>query len=252
MDQANQEKKETVLITGGSRGIGRACALRLSGPNRNIALLYRCHTEEAKEVAALCQKKGASTLLLQADIADFSAVSAAYDKLQEAFGGVDILVNNAGISVYGMIQDITPEEWNRLFAVNVHGNFYATKLAIPHMVSQKWGRIINISSVWGMVGASCEALYSATKGAIIAFTKACANELAYSGITCNCIAPGIVDTAMMDLLGKEDLALTLSEVPLGRMVRPEEVALWVAHFADRGAEAVTGQVISPNGGWIIS
>lgn len=251
MEGANTKKKETIFITGGSRGIGRATALRMAGPGRNLALLYRRHEDEAREVAALCREKGAETLLLQADVSDFDGLSEAFGQVNRAFGGVDVLVNNAGVSTYGMVQDIPPQEWDRVFSVNVNGCFYATKLALPHMVDQKWGRIINISSIWGMVGASCESLYAATKGAIIAFTKSCAKELAYSGITCNCIAPGMVDTPMMEELDEESIQVALSEIPLGRMVKPEEVALWVDHFASKEAEAATGQVLSPNGGWII-
>ena len=251
MEGANTKMKETIFITGGSRGIGRASALRMAEPDRNIALIYRQHEDEAREVAALCREKGAGTLLVQADVSDFDGLSEAFGQVNRAFGGVDVLVNNAGVSTYGMVQDISPREWDRVFSVNVNGCFYATKLALPHMVDQKWGRIINISSVWGMVGASCESLYAATKGAIIAFTKSCAKELAYSGITCNCIAPGMVDTPMMEELDEESIQAALSEIPLGRMVRPEEVALWVDHFASKEAEATTGQVLSPNGGWII-
>ncbi|WP_019134566.1 elongation factor P 5-aminopentanone reductase [Kallipyga massiliensis] len=251
MEGSNMRKMETIFITGGSRGIGRATALRMAGPDRKLALLYRQHEDEAQEVAALCREKGAETLLLQADVSDFDGLSEAFGQVNRTFGGVDVLVNNAGVSTYGMVQDITPQEWNRVFSVNVNGYFYATKLALPHMVDQKWGRIINISSVWGMVGASCESLYAATKGAIIAFTKSCAKELAYSGITCNCIAPGMVDTPMMEELDEESIRVALSEIPLGRMVKPEEVALWVDHFASKEAEATTGQVLSPNGGWII-
>lgn len=251
MEGSNARKKETIFITGGSRGIGRASALRMAKPGRNIALLYRQHEEEAREVAALCREKGADTLLLQTDVSDFDQLSRAFSQVNRTFGGVDVLVNNAGVSTYGLVQDISPLEWDRVFSVNVNGYFYTTKLAIPHMVDRKWGRIINISSVWGMVGASCESLYAATKGAIIAFTKSCARELAYSGITCNCIAPGMVDTPMMNDLDEESIRVVLSEIPLGRMVGPEEVALWVDHFASREAEATTGQVISPNGGWII-
>lgn len=244
-------KRKTVLITGSSQGIGRASALALSGPDKNIVINYHTHREEAEKTALLCRKKGAETLVLGCDIGDFKSCKKLHEIIQSKFLGVDILVNNAGISVFGQIQDMTPEQWRQVFRVNVDGVFYNTKLSIPHMIEQKWGRIINISSIWGLVGGSCESLYSASKGAVLAFTKACAKELGPSQITCNAIAPGNVETGMLGLLDPETRKGLAEETPIERLLKPEEIALWIVHLADENAGAMTGQVISPNGGWVI-
>lgn len=251
--------KKTALITGSSRGIGRAIALALAGPDKNIVINYINNKDKAEETAALCRKKGSRTLVVRTDVSDYEQVLSMFKQIEKEFtlnssrpAGVDILVNNAGISVYGMLQDISPEDWRRVYGVNVDGNFYCTKSAIPHMVSRKWGRIINISSIWGLVGASCEGLYSSTKGAIIAFTKSCAKELAYSGITVNCIAPGVVDTDMLDQLGSEKLSYVMEDIPIGRLINPDEIADWVTYLADEKSDAISGQTINISGGMIIS
>lgn len=239
-----------ILITGSSRGIGSAIAKRLASPATRIVINYLEHEKEAQETADFCSKKGARVLVIQADVSKPQDVQSMFEKIEQDLGPIDVLVNNAGISVYGMIQDITYEDWKRVFAVNIDGMFLCTQQAVDHMVSQKWGRIINLSSMWGIVGASCESLYASTKGAINAFTKSCAKELAYSGINVNCIAPGVVDTDMIDQLShamKEDLK---EEIPAGRFQSPDEVALWVEHLILESGDYITGQIISPNGGLI--
>lgn len=245
------QNRKTVVVTGGSRGIGRAICERLAGPTRDIVLLYHTQKEQASAVVRSCQEKGATCLALQTDVSSYTQMEEAFAKITDQVGGVDILVNNAALSVYGLIQDIDPVEWDRVFSVNVSGAFYATKLALPHMLDQKWGRIINIASVWGQVGASYEALYAASKGALIAFSKSTAKEVAYSGITCNVLCPGMVSTDMMDQLDPDKKRALVEEVPLGRFLRPDEIALWVAQLASEEACAMTGQVLSPSGGWII-
>lgn len=243
--------RKTVLITGSSQGIGQAAAIALAGPDKNIVVTYHNHKEEAEKTGLLCQEKGAESLVLGCDVGDYESCKKLHKKIQEVFSGVDILVNNAGISVFGQVQDISPEQWNEVFRVNVNGVFYNTKLAIPHMISQQWGRIINISSIWGLVGSSCESLYSASKGAVLAFTKACAKELGPSQITCNAIAPGNVETGMLCMLDPETREELAHDTPIERLLKPEEIALWICHLADEKAGAMTGQVISPNGGWVI-
>lgn len=242
--------RTTILITGSSRGIGSAIAQRLAGPDTNIIINYVENEDRAKETALACQAKGAQTLVFQADVGNPVQVASLFDAIEKNFTGVDILVNNAGISVYGMIQDITLDDWNKVFATNVNGMFLTTQKATPHMVSQKWGRIINISSMWGIVGASCESLYGSSKGAINAFTKSCAKELSYSGITVNAFAPGVVDTEMLDQLGDEVKSALVDEIPQKRFMTPEECAEWIAFLLSEQAASLTGQIISPNGGLV--
>ena len=242
---------KVVMISGASSGIGRSIALELAGPGRKLVLMYFKHKKEAEELAEMCRSKGSSCMLIQADVSSYGELSAAYEELEGLWGGVDILINNAGISSYSLIQDISVEEWDKTFKTNINSAFYTTKLCLPHMISNKWGRIVNIASVWGLVGASCESLYSSTKGALIAFSKACAKELAYSGITVNVLAPGAVDTPMLHQLDDETLEGLAQEIPIGRLIKPEEIATWVGHLVADDAQAITGQVISPNGGWVI-
>jgi len=242
---------KTILITGASRGIGAAVAIALASPSNNIIINYHHSRAAADEIAERCRRKGARAITVAADISDPDAVEAMFTRAEAEFGTVHCLINNAGISVYGMLQDISPEQWDRVFQINVRGTFLCTKRAIPRMISERQGRIVNIASIWGLVGASCESLYSATKGAIIAFTKACAKELVYSGITANVLAPGVVNTDMMRQISKSDLDDVVNELPMGRMIEPEEIASWVAHLIAEDAACLTGQVISPNGGMLI-
>lgn len=242
--------QNTILVTGSSRGIGRACAVALAGSNTNIIVHYKQNREGAKMTQALCEAQGARCQIFQADLRQSDEVGRLFENAEEAFGAVSVLVNNAGISLYGMIQDITDEEWQDAFALNVHGTFYCTRRAVPNMISQKYGRIINISSMWGLVGSACESLYSATKGAINAFTKACAKELIYSGVTVNAIAPGVVDTDMMQQLDERSLKAVYEELPLGSMQAPEEIAFWVKQLALKQSGSMTGQILSPNGGLV--
>lgn len=242
---------KNILITGASRGIGAAIAEKLAKPGVRILINFKERLDRAEIVAENCRKKGADTLLLQADISNPKQVQTMFQTLNEQRIGVDVLINNAGISIYGLVQDISFEDWRRIFGVNVDGMFLVTKQCIPHMVSQKAGRIINISSIWGMVGASCESLYASTKGAIITFTKSLAKELAYSGITVNCIAPGVVDTEMLNQLDDEVKKSVAEEIPYGSFLTPSQIADWADHFASDGASFITGQIISPNGGMII-
>ena len=190
-------------------------------------------------------------MVLSADIAVSDEVNALFCKAEQRFGNIDILVNNAGVAVYGLIQEIEDDQWNRVFATNVNGMFYCVRRALPAMISQKWGRIINISSMWGQVGASCEVHYSASKAAVLGFTKALAKEEGLSGIQVNCVAPGVVDTEMNAALDEDTLASIREETPLNTIGTPEDIARTVLFLASKGADFITGQVISPNGGFVI-
>ncbi|MHA6484334.1 elongation factor P 5-aminopentanone reductase [Paenibacillus sp. strain BS8-2] len=242
-------QETTVLITGGSRGIGAAIAQRFAAEGVNIVLHYLESHESANETARRCMALGASVMTISADLRSRDQLSRMYDKLSSHNIYPDILVNNGGIAHYGMLSDVTEEEWDDVMAVNLKGMFLSTQLFMPHMIAQRFGRIINVSSVWGMSGASCEVLYSTTKGGVNAFTKALAKELAPSGITVNAVAPGVVDTYMMDGFNPEEKAALQQEIPVGRFGSAEEIASLVYFLSLPESSYITGQIISPNGGW---
>ena len=241
----------TAFISGASRGIGRAAALKLASLGYDLALNYHTNYEAAQNVQHEAQKYGVKVLLLGGDIADENNVREMFRKIGETFGGADVVVNNASFAEQLMFQDITYEKWRRMFAVTVDGAFFTVQNALPHMLHEKRGRIINISSMWGEVGASCEVHYSAAKGALIAMTKALAKELGPSGITVNCITPGVIDTEMNAHLSAEDLAELCEETPLGRLGSPDDIAETVAFLASAEAGFITGQIIGVNGGFVI-
>lgn len=239
------------LITGASRGIGRAIAVRLAADGYKVIINYRQNAKAAEQVCRHIQQNGGSALPLSADVSQPEAVAQLFEQIQTQLGGVDVLVNNAGIAHFGLISDLTLAEWRRIFAVNVDGAFNCIQAAIPHMIHQKKGVIINIASIWGLVGASCEAAYSASKGALIALTKALAKELGPSQIRVNCVAPGVIDTEMNSRLNPDEIAALKDETPLGCLGRPEDVAAAVSWLTSPQAQFITGQIISPNGGFTI-
>lgn len=239
------------LVTGASGGIGQAIALRLAQADCQVIVNYNHNEKAAAQLCADIQSGGGQALAIAADVSQPEEVSQLFAAAQAAFGPVNILVNNAGLSHFGLITDITPAEWRRLFAVNVDGAFNCIQAALPDMVRQKQGCIVNISSIWGLVGASCEAAYSATKGALIALSKALAKEVGPSGIRVNCVAPGVIDTPMNSRLSPAELNALREETPLGIIGQPQDVAETVAWLASDAARFITGQVISPNGGFTI-
>ena len=241
----------TAFISGASRGIGRAAALKLASLGYDLALNYHTNYEAAQNVQHEAQKYGVKVLLLAGDIANENNVREMFRKIGETFGGADVVVNNASFAEQLMFQDITYEKWRRMFAVTVDGAFFTVQNALPHMLHEKRGRIINISSMWGEVGASCEVHYSAAKGALIAMTKALAKELGPSGITVNCITPGVIDTEMNAHLSAEDIAELCEETPLGRLGSPDDIAETVAFFYTAEAGIITRQIIGVNGGFVI-
>lgn len=242
--------KKTVLVTGASRGIGRAIAIEFA--KAGYQLVITC----SKTETALLQLKQELEQNFQAkvfasvgDISDYTYVRQLFTEIEEHFDGVDILINNAGISYVGLLQDMSIDDWNRILNTNLTAAFSTGKLAIPHMLKQHAGKIINISSVWGNVGASCEVAYSACKGGINSFTKALAKELAPSNIQVNAIACGCIDTQMNACFSDEERAALAEEIPTGRFGRPEEVAALALQLAT-GNEYLTGQIITLDGGWI--
>jgi len=190
-------------------------------------------------------------MVAAADLASGAEIERLKAELDAAGVEPDILVNNAGVAHYGLFTEVTERDWEQVVGVNLKGMFRLTQLLVPAMVRRRYGRIINISSVWGMAGASCEVLYSLTKGGVNAFTKALAKELAPSGVTVNAVAPGAVGTDMMRDFSEDELAALRAEIPMGRFARPEEIAAAVRFLALPEAGYVTGQIISPNGGWLI-
>lgn len=241
--------KPIVLITGASRGIGKAIAIRFA--KEGCSLIINC----SKSADALMELKHHLTetyhvpvLASVGNIGDFSYVQRLFEEIKAEFGGIDIVVNNAGISHIGLLSDMTPEEWQNILNVNLSSVFYTSKLAIPYMLSKQQGKIINISSVWGNVGASCEVAYSASKGGINSFTKALAKELAPSNIQVNAIACGCIDTEMNHCFSEEERKELTEEIPAGRFGTPEEVANLVYSLASEH-HYLTGQIITFDGGW---
>ena len=238
---------KTVLVTGGSRGIGRAVVEKFASENYNVILNYN-----KSELAAIdIKKKYNNVEIFKADVANKKDVEAMIRFAEDTYSKIDVLINNAGISSTGLLQDLSLDEWNKLFEVNVTGTFLVTKEVLPKMISNKSGKIINISSVWGMVGASMEVAYSASKAAIIGFTKALAKEVGPSNITVNAIAPGIVMTDMVSNLSIEEFEQIRQEIPLGKIGSTEDIANTAFYLASSSADYITGQVISPNGGWVM-
>lgn len=239
---------KTVLVTGASRGIGKAAAIGFGRLGYNVAVNYCNNRKAAEETAAAVNSYGGRAAVYKADISESCEVSDMVSGIEKELGGVDILVNNAGIAEQIVFSDITEEKWDRMFDVNVKGAYLVTKAVLPHMIHEKHGRIINISSMWGVSGGSCEVHYSAAKAAVIGMTKALAKELGPSGITVNCVAPGVIDTDMNMHLNAEDKQMLCDETPLMKIGTPEDVAAAVLFFASDGAGFVTGQILSADGG----
>lgn len=241
--------RKTVLVTGASRGIGKAVAVKFAKKGYNVAISCVRNQDRLLQTKREIEGFQVPCLAYLGDMGDMECCTKLYGQIKTQFGGVDVLVNNAGISYIGLLQDMSSQDWERMLHVNLTSVFNCCKLAIPYMVHQKQGKIINISSVWGVCGASCEAAYSATKGGINALTKALAKELAPSNIQVNAVACGAIDTEMNQWMEDEELIALVDEIPAGRLGTAEEVADLVYHLGYKNSY-LTGQVIGLDGGWI--
>lgn len=243
--------KKVALITGASRGIGRAVAIAFAKEGYETILHYHTQKALAQKTAGELIESGLAASVAQADVANRREVEAMISAVLYRFGKIDVLVNNAGLADFGLFGDVTEERWRRLMGVNLDGVFHCCQCALPGMIARKEGVILNISSVWGLCGASCEVAYSASKAAVIGLTKALAKEVGPSNIRVNCIAPGVIDTDMNGSLDQAAMEELIQSTPLGRIGSPEEVAQAALFLAGEGASFITGQVLSPNGGFLI-
>ena len=237
---------KVALITGASRGIGAAVARRLRADGCRVILGYERSRERAEALA-----EELDGLAVQADVSDPGQVQAMVDTVLEKFCQLDILVCCAGVAWQGLSQDMGDEEYRRVMGVNLDGSFYCCRAVLPQMIRQKEGKIITISSMWGQVGGACETAYSAAKAGVIGLTRALSKEVAPSGITVNCVAPGVIETDMVKPLGPQTLSELAEETPLGRLGTPEDVAECVSFLCSAAGDFLTGQVIAPNGGLVV-
>lgn len=245
----NNENNTTIIVTGASRGIGKAIAIALAAPDTNIVISCSKSADALKETYNEITARGAKCTTYVGDMGNYGNVQEMFDIALSRYKKVDVLINNAGIASIGLFQDMTPDMWNNIMSVNLNSVYNCCHFAVNDMLRRHCGRIINISSVWGLYGASCEVAYSASKGAINSFTKALAKELAPSNIQVNAIACGAIDTVMNGHLSKEELEELACEIPAGTLGRPEGVAGLVKMLLDSD-EYLTGQIIQYDGGWI--
>ena len=242
-----------VLITGGSRGIGAATVLEFARAGYDVAFTWNSREDAALDVVQQAQalNPGGRFVALHADVSDSAQVNAAVQEALQQFGSLQALMCCAGIAQQKLFTDLTDEDWHRMMGVDLDGVFYACRAVLPGMIRQKYGRILLVSSMWGQTGGSCEVHYSAAKAGVIGLTKALAKEEGPSGITVNCVAPGVIETDMMASFSAEDKAALAEETPVERLGTPEEVARTLVFLAGRGAGFITGQVLGVNGGIVI-
>lgn len=243
--------RRVALVTGGSRGIGAACVELLARQGWSVAFFSRGGREQTRLRTEALRGEGLDVSWYACDISSLDEVQSAMARVLSDLRHIDLLVNNAAIAQIGLFTDTTEEQWRRMFAVNVDGAYRCTRAVLPGMIGRGKGAIVNISSMWGEVGASCEVAYSASKAALIGMTKALAKELGPSGVRVNCITPGVIDTDMNAALDADTRQTLMDETPLGRLGTPEEVARAVAFLAGEEASFITGQVLGVSGGFVI-
>lgn len=248
MKVLSDKMKKTAFITGASGGIGSAVALRLAQDGFSLACCYNSDASSMNELEAKLKALGTDCRTYRLDVSDTAETEKIYREASEYFGGFCVLVNCAGIALQKLMSDTTPDEFDRINGINYKGVYNTCRTAVPEMVRNHYGKIINISSMWGVCGASCEVVYSASKAAVIGFTKALARELAPSNIQVNCIAPGAVDTKMNNNLSDEEKEAFADEIPMGRFGKPEEIANIVSFLASENSSYITAQVITADGG----
>jgi len=243
--------KKTAVITGASKGIGAATAILFAQKGYNVVLNYNDSFESVNLLARSLSQNGMSVTAIKANVANRLEVELLMKETIYKYGSIDVLVNNAGIAMQGLITDIDEYDVDRIFDIDLKGVYNCCRAVTPIMVEQKSGKIINISSMWGQVGASCEVAYSAAKAGVIGMTKALAKELAPSGITVNAVAPGLIETGMNSNISVEDLNAFVEEIPLGRMGSADEIAEAIYFLASENADYITGQVLGVNGGYVV-
>ena len=242
--------KKVALITGSSRGIGRAEARKLAEDGYAVCVNFIEREDKAEELVSELTAKGYEAMYYRADVSKAEEVRAMVKAVEEKLGYVTLLVNNAGIAKQCLFQDMTEEYWQHMFGVNLNGAFNTIQAVLPNMLHEHAGCIINTSSIWGMHGASCEVAYSSTKHALIGLTRSQAQELAPTTIRVNCVAPGVINTDMVQVLGQETLDMLAEDTPVGRLGRPEDIAAVVSFLASDAASFITGQVICSDGGFM--
>lgn len=242
---------KTAVITGASGGIGSEIARHLTSLGYNLALIYNNSKENALKLVSEISETGSLVVALKCDVSNTTQVKDTVAEIYKQLGHIDLLVNNAGISYEGLFTDMTEKDWDSVFNVNVKGVFNFCHFVLPEMVKQHSGKIINISSMWGQVGASCEVAYSASKAAVIGLTKALAKEVAPSGILVNCICPGVINTKMLDCYTQDDLTELKNKTPIGRLGTPSDIADMVDFLSSEKANFITGQIFGVNGGFVI-
>jgi len=241
-------KGKVAIVTGASRGIGKGIAIELAKAGASVVINYISNDEAAEKTLQEIREIGAYALKIKGDVSDYEFSKEMVKTTVDKLGKIDILINNAGISKVGLFMDGSPEEWDHILNVNLKGTINCSHSVVKEMIKQKSGTIINISSMWGNVGASCEVIYSASKGAINSFTKALAKELAPSNIRVNAIAPGVINTEMNDWLSGDELKLLIDEIPMMKLGEVQDIGMLVAFLASENSKYITGQVITIDGG----
>lgn len=239
----------TVLVTGASGDIGKSIVKAFFEKGHNVVINYNTNKESAESLCNELDKRGQRAMIVKADVSSERQVKKMFEKAIKKFGTVDILVNNAAFSSVKMLCDVDSKEWNKTLDTNLKGAYFCINEAVPCMLQNKWGRIINISSVWASKGASCEAHYSASKAGLEGLSKSMAKELSLSGITVNCVSPGLIDTKMNNHLSRKEFDEVVSEIPVQRAGTPEDVANVVLFLAKEQSSYITGQTICVDGGW---